>query len=127
MNRPRALALVVCSLIWTTPLFGATLTVNAGGNLQAAIDAAQPGDTIVLQAGATFTGPFTLPVKNGTAYITIRSSTADSQLPPAGTRITPVTRAAGEDSRRTRLGDPDRPRRKLLAAPVPGDPAQSVE
>ena len=90
MNRPRALALVVCSLIWTTPLFGATLTVNAGGNLRAAIDAAQPGDTIVRQAGATYTGPFTLPVKNGTAYITIRSSTADSQLPPAGTRITPA-------------------------------------
>ena len=90
MNRPRALALVVCSLVWTTPLFGATLTVNAGGNLQAAIDAAQPGDTILLQAGATFTGPFTLRAKNGTAYITIRSSTADSQLPPAGTRITPA-------------------------------------
>ena len=90
MNRPRALALVVCSLVWTTPLFGATLTVNAGGNLQAAIDAAQPGDTIVLQAGATFTGPFTLRAKNGTAYITIRSSTADSQLPPPGTRITPA-------------------------------------
>ncbi len=90
MNRPRALALVVCSLVWTTPLFGATLTVNAGGNLQAAIDAAQPGDTIVLQAGATFTGPFTLRAKNGTAYITIRSSTPDSQLPPAGTRITPA-------------------------------------
>jgi hypothetical protein len=64
--------------------------VNAGGSLQAAIDAAQPGDTIVLQAGATFTGPFTLRAKNGTAYITIRSSTADSLLPPAGTRMTPA-------------------------------------
>ena len=90
MTRRRALALFVCCLIWNSPVFGATLTVNAGGNLQAAIDAAQPGDTIVLQAGATFTGPFTLRAKNGTAYITIRSSTADSQLPPAGTRITPA-------------------------------------
>ena len=44
----------------------ATLTVNAGGDLQAAIDAAHPGDTIVLQAGATFNGPFRLRVKNGT-------------------------------------------------------------
>ena len=87
MIRPHALALGVCSLVWTTPLFGATLTVNAGGNLQAAIDAAKPGDSIVLQAGATFTGPFTLRAKNGTAYITIRSSSPDSQLPPAGTRI----------------------------------------
>jgi hypothetical protein len=89
VTRRRALALAVCCLLWNTPVFGATFTVNAGGSLQAAIDAAQPGDTIVLQAGATFTGPFTLRAKNGTAYITIRSSTADSQLPPAGTRITP--------------------------------------
>jgi hypothetical protein len=80
----------VCCLIWSSPVFGATFTVNAGSSLQAAIDAAQPGDTIVLQAGATFTGPFTLRAKNGSAYITIRSSTADSQLPPAGTRITPA-------------------------------------
>jgi len=28
----------------------ATLTVNAGGNLRAALNAANPGDTIVLQA-----------------------------------------------------------------------------
>ena len=90
MTRRRALALFVCCLLSNTPVFGATFTVNAGGSLQAAIDAAQPGDTIVLQAGATFTGPFTLRAKNGTAYITIRSSTADSQLPPAGTRITPA-------------------------------------
>jgi hypothetical protein len=88
VTRRRALALFVCCLIWTSPAFAATLTVNAGGSLQAAIDAAQPGDTIVLQAGATFTGPYTLRAKNGTAYITIRSSTPDSQLPPPGTRIT---------------------------------------
>jgi hypothetical protein len=90
VTRRRVLALFVCSLIWNSNAWGATLTVNAGGNLQAAIDAAQPEDTIVLQAGATFTGPFKLRAKNGTAYLTIRSSTADSQLPPAGTRITPA-------------------------------------
>jgi len=67
----------------------ATITVNAGGNLQAAIDAAKPGDTIVLQAGAVFTGSFKLPAKGGGAYITIRSSAPDSSLPPAGTRISP--------------------------------------
>ena len=53
------------------------------------INNAQPGDTIVLQAGATFTGNFTLPVKSGTAYITIRSSAADASLPAANVRINP--------------------------------------
>jgi Carbohydrate binding module (family 6)/Right handed beta helix region len=68
-----------------------TLTVNAGGDLQAALNAAQPGDTILLQAGATFTGNFVLPVKSGsTADITIRSSAADSSLPAAGVRMTPA-------------------------------------
>src|SRR5262249_52739363 len=50
---------------------GGVVTVNAGGDLQAAINNAQPGDTIVLQAGATFTGNFILPAKSGSAYVTI--------------------------------------------------------
>jgi hypothetical protein len=90
VTQSRALALFVCCLNWNSPVLAATITVNAGGSLQAAIDAAQPVDTIVLQPGATFSGPFTLRAKNGTAYITIRSSTGDSLLPPEGTRITPA-------------------------------------
>ena len=54
----------------------ATITVPAGGDLQGAINAAQPGDTIVVQAGATYLGPFTLPNKSGSSYITIESSRA---------------------------------------------------
>src|SRR5688572_20005949 len=54
----------------------ATLVVPAGGDLQAAINAAVPGDTIVLAAGATYRGPFILPKKTGDAYITIQSSRA---------------------------------------------------
>lgn len=54
--------------------FAATLVVPAGGNLQAAINGAVSGDTIVLDAGATYTGPFTLPAKSGDSYITIQSS-----------------------------------------------------
>jgi hypothetical protein len=84
-------ALCACVLGWTASASAATLTVSAGGNLQAAIDAAKPGDTILLQAGATFAGSFKLPAKGGTTYITIRSSTPDSQLPPPGTRITPAS------------------------------------
>jgi hypothetical protein len=54
---------------------GKTYTVNAGGNLQAALDSAKLGDVIVLQAGATFTGPYTLPNKtSGSGWIYIQSS-----------------------------------------------------
>ncbi len=68
---------------------GQTIYVNQGDDLQAAINAAQPGDRILLQAGATFAGNFTLPAKTGTASITIRTNIADPV--PAGTRITPAT------------------------------------
>ncbi|HVG31795.1 MAG TPA: hypothetical protein VM911_01885, partial [Pyrinomonadaceae bacterium] len=55
----------------------ATLTVPAGGDLQSAINAAQPGDTILLEAGASFIGPFTLTAKSSpntdSSYITIRT------------------------------------------------------
>jgi hypothetical protein len=63
--------------------------VPAGGNLQAALDAAQPGDTLILPAGATFTGSYILRNKPGTAWITIQSS-ALSQLPGPGQRVGPA-------------------------------------
>ncbi|HEX8853677.1 MAG TPA: hypothetical protein VF754_09335, partial [Pyrinomonadaceae bacterium] len=69
---------------------GASIPVRRGGDLQRALDNARPGDTITLEAGATFVGPFTLPKKTGDGWITIRTSTPDSALPPAGTRISPA-------------------------------------
>lgn len=72
-----------------TPPGGRIITVNAGGDLQAAINQAAPGDIITLQAGATFTGNFTLPNKSGTGWVVIRSSSSDSSLPPQGTRVSP--------------------------------------
>jgi hypothetical protein len=66
-----------------------TITVRKGGDFQAALAAAQPGDTIRLEAGVTFRGAFTLPTKTGDEFITIRTSAADSQLPPADTRLVP--------------------------------------
>src|SRR5262245_51849747 len=56
-------------------LQGATITVRRDGDLQAALDQARPGDVIVLEAGATYTGNFVLPAKDGssTQPITIRS------------------------------------------------------
>jgi hypothetical protein len=53
-----------------------TIRVSAGGDLQQAINIAQPGDTIELQAGASYVGAFTLPYKNSAEFITIQSSGA---------------------------------------------------
>lgn len=74
-----------------TPAPGAVQTVKSGGNLQAALASAKCGDTIQLQAGATFTGAFTLPAKpcDDNHWIVIRTSAPDSALPAEGTRVTP--------------------------------------
>ena len=74
-----------------TPPAGLVHTVNAGGNLQAALDAALPGDIINLQAGATFTGPFTLPLKSGNGWIVVRTSAHDAACPPPGPGSVPPT------------------------------------
>ena len=102
--RFRALGLCLGLLFGAGTASAATVTVAAGGDLQAAINAAQPGDTILLPAGATFTGPYTLPVKSGTAFITIRTATADSSLPAAGTRIDPSHAALLPKIRATQNG-----------------------
>lgn len=72
-----------------------TITVPAGGDLQAAINVAKFGDTIVLQAGSVYETPaefvsYTLPNKTGQGVITIVSSIAP---PPDGTRVTLADRA----------------------------------
>jgi cellulose synthase/poly-beta-1,6-N-acetylglucosamine synthase-like glycosyltransferase len=71
------------------PPSGATVLVQSGADLQAALDAAQPGDVLALDAGATFTGPFTLPAKIGNAWIILRPAVPDDRLPPPGTRVDP--------------------------------------
>jgi hypothetical protein len=74
-----------------TPAPGTVTLVPKGGNLQAALNSANCGDTIQLQAGATFTGLFTFPAKscNDSNWIIVRTSAPDSALPPEGTRLTP--------------------------------------
>ncbi len=59
---------------------GTTIQVRAGGDFQQALNRAQPGDTIMLEAGATFSGSYKLPIKRGSEFITIRSSAADAAL-----------------------------------------------
>jgi hypothetical protein len=68
---------------------GRTIPVARGGDLQGALKAAQPGDVLVLEPGATFQGNFSLPNKVGTAWIVVRSGASDDKLPAPGTRVTP--------------------------------------
>jgi len=74
-----------------TPAPGSTITVNAGGNLQSALDSANCGDTLLLQSGAVFSGTFNVPAKpcDDQHWIIVRTSAPDSALPAEGTRINP--------------------------------------
>jgi hypothetical protein len=72
------------------PPKGTVHSVKAGGDLQAAVNAAAPGDVVEIEAGATFSGTLTLPNKSGNDWIIIRTSTPDANLPPEGTRISPA-------------------------------------
>jgi hypothetical protein len=80
----------VQSDLHSTPAPGKTVTVRAGEDPSQAISKASCGDTIQLQAGATF-GSLVLPEKkcDDSHWIIVRTSAPDSKLPPEGTRLTP--------------------------------------
>ena len=85
-------ALVCLALfLLLTPVASRQLTsirVSEGEDLQAAIDAARPGDTILLAPGARFVGNFVLPaISDGESFITLRTDGSD--LPPPGVRTGP--------------------------------------
>src|SRR2546428_12268003 len=64
--------------------------IPTGGDFQAALNQAMPGDVIILEAGATFTGTFVLPAKSGEGWIVVRTSACDGDLPQSpGHRIAP--------------------------------------
>jgi hypothetical protein len=73
---PIAAAVMMFVAAGAADVRAATLFVSAGGNLQAALDAAQPGDEIVLEKGARFVGAFQLPPKPDGPVITIRTQSA---------------------------------------------------
>jgi len=65
-----------------------TISVSTSAAFLAALDTSKYGDDIVLQAGVTYTGPFTLRRKSGSGWITIRSSALGAL--PAGQRVRPA-------------------------------------
>ena len=74
---------------YAPPQGGQLFSVNTSAGFQSALNNAQLGDIIELQAGTTFTGPFNLPNKTtGTGWIYIRSS-AYANLPPPCSRVSP--------------------------------------
>jgi hypothetical protein len=85
-----------------------SISVSRGGDLQAAINNANPGDEILLPAGAVFTGPITLKNKSGSGWITIRT---DSTLPAPGIRVGP-----GDASNMARIVAPGRNEPAIKAA-----------
>jgi hypothetical protein len=63
-----------------------TIRVPSGADLQAALNAAKPGDTLMLASGVRYVGNIDLPPNDGPGYITI---TSDANVPAAGTRVPP--------------------------------------
>lgn len=78
------------SSLSATPAPGKTVLVHAGENPSQVVERASCGDTIELQAGATF-DKLALPAKqcDDSHWVIIRTSAPDSKLPPEGTRLTP--------------------------------------
>ncbi|HET7216880.1 MAG TPA: hypothetical protein VFJ02_02495 [Vicinamibacterales bacterium] len=91
MRQATAVAAIawVCAAASGVRVTAATITVGAGDDLQAALDRARPGDIVVLEPRATFTGNFVLPARDGSRPIIIRTGTPDSRLPGSTTRIGP--------------------------------------
>ena len=102
LGKTTVFPLLLLLFISASVTHAATINVPAGGDLQAAINAAVPGDTIILEAGATYRGPFTLPKKSGDAYITIQSSRAAEIVG----RVSPSQRALLASLRSSVGGDP---------------------
>jgi len=73
-----------------TPAPGKVIRVKAGEDASKAVEKASCGDTVELQAGASFDW-LALPAKScdDSHWIIVRTSAPDSKLPPEGTRLEP--------------------------------------
>lgn len=93
-------AIILMFLVSSRPVATTTpgiITVADGGDLQAALNQAGPGDTIVLQAGARFVGNFRLPAKAGMVTLTSSGTLPDRRISEADAPLM-ATIASGNPS-----------------------------
>jgi hypothetical protein len=102
-----------------TPSPGKQIHLAAKADLAAAINSAKCGDTLLLPAGASFEVS-TLPSKtcDDQHYITVRTDTPDSKLPPEGTRVSPAWGGVASLPGRPPFAQPSGGPAKLLATLV---------
>lgn len=74
-----AFAAIAMTLL-TRSAEAAIINVPDGGDLQAALNQAQPGDTVVLQAGSRYVGQFYFPAKSGTVTLTSSGPLPDRRI-----------------------------------------------
>ena len=95
-----------------SPSPGKVTLLAAGGDVVSTVKAASCGDTIQLQEGASFTlkGDPSFPSKNCDSehWITIRTSAADSALPPEHARINPSYAGVANLSGRPAFSGPNK-------------------
>ncbi|HEU0251613.1 MAG TPA: hypothetical protein VFR12_01190, partial [Pyrinomonadaceae bacterium] len=108
---PLGLLLSICACcaflqpdVGGTQAGGSVIKVGPSQNLQTAINRARPGDTIELEAGKVYEGPFKLPAKDGTSFITIQSSRTGEL--PEGVRVGPEQSALFAKLQSSTAGEP---------------------
>jgi hypothetical protein len=102
-----------------TPSPGKQIRLAGKSDLASAIDHAKCGDTLLLPAGSSFdVKEFPAKKCDDQHYITIRSDTPDSKLPPEGTRISPAWAGVSNLPGRPAFAQPAEGPAKLLATLV---------
>jgi len=107
-----------------TPSPGKQTQVRADADLTGAVEKAKCGDTLLLPAGAVYEiKDFPAKKCDDDHYITIRTATPDSKLPPEGTRISPAWAGVASLPGRPPFAQPQGGAAKLMATIVVRNPS----
>jgi hypothetical protein len=110
-----------------TPSPGKQTRVSANSDFSAALEGAKCGDTLLLTAGASYEVR-DLPSKkcDNQHYITVRTDTPDSKLPPEGARISPAWAGIAQLPGRPQFAQPAGGPAKLMATLVVRRPSGAM-